>query len=379
MGVSVFRFLWAFFALVLSDPAVAGDISVRLGKQQDGMRIVFDCPTPIKASVYIGDANHTVLINTLSGRIADPLPSTCQLFSKITREHIAPHKSQIIFMSEQPLKVAKKFMLPPSADKPHRYVIDIMPAGTNKAAPPKNKPKAIAKKSSSSPVIPVKKTIIVDAGHGGPDPGALGKNKTQEKEVTLRAARFLKSALLKTGRYNVVMTRDTDKFISLGQRVKIGRMSQGDLFISLHADSSPRASTRGLSVYTLSKVASDKEAARLAAKENKADLFLGIDFDVELPEVANILIDLTKRETMNLSVKLASQLKNTLTSHINLLSRTHRFANFAVLRTPDIPAVLVELGYLSNSEDERMLNSDIYLCKVAKQIVNAIDKYYKEQ
>jgi len=189
----------------------------------------------------------------------------------------------------------------------------------------------------------------------------------------------LADVLKKTNRYDVRLTRSTDVFIPLAKRVRFSRENQGNLFISLHADSSPRGSAQGLSVYTLSRVASDKEAAKLAQKENKADLFMGIDFDSEIPEVANILIDLTKRETMNLSISCAQMIQNAIDKKYLLSSNNHRFANFAVLRTPDIPAVLVELGFLSNPEDEKKLNSDFYLRIIASKLVSAIDLFFMDK
>lgn len=360
----------------------ASDITLRIGKQPEGLRIVFDSSMPLETGIYLGDADHTLLVNTLNGQVSSKLPAPVGMIQRVSAEPIGSQKSQVIFKANCPLTVVKKFSIAPGkTSKRHRFVVDLKGKATGEAVPPVAAPIEFSTTplNNSPPKAPAKRTIIIDPGHGGPDPGTVSENRTLEKDITLKYARMLARTLRATQKYDVVMTRDQDKFISLGQRVKIGRLKKGDLFISLHADSSPKRSTRGLSIYTLSKIASDKEAARLASKENKADLFLGIDFDSEIPEVANILIDLTKRETMNLSVTFAQTLKSSLKSRLRLLDNTHRFANFAVLRTPDIPAVLVELGYLSNRDDERMLKSSTYLNKVCEGIAAAIDQYYKGQ
>ncbi|MDX2095860.1 MAG: N-acetylmuramoyl-L-alanine amidase [Alphaproteobacteria bacterium] len=223
--------------------------------------------------------------------------------------------------------------------------------------------------------INAKPLIVIDAGHGGQDPGALGLHKTYEKEVTLNYARYLRQALLKTGRYRVALTRDDDRFILLPDRVAIARKLKADLFISLHADSNPRAEAQGLSIYTLSETASDDEAAALAEHENKSDIIPGIDLNTTDADVASILIDLTQRETMNKSALLADAVVDSLHGKITRLPRPHRFAGFRVLKAPDIPSVLIEIGFLSNVTDERLLLSPEYRTLVIGSIVKGIDRF----
>ncbi len=223
-----------------------------------------------------------------------------------------------------------------------------------------------------------KKTIIVDSGHGGADPGTIGRSGIYEKHITLAMARELAKQLNATGHFRAVMTRDRDIYIPLRKRVKIARDSGADLFISLHADAVKNTKIHGPSVYTLSEKASDKEAAALAEKENKSDLIAGMDLSHESQDVANILIDLAQRESMNQSVRFATQLVKDLKRRTKLLRNTHRFAGFAVLKAPDIPSVLIEMGFLSNRNDERRLQTREYRKKFSAGIVAAVKTYFSQ-
>jgi N-acetylmuramoyl-L-alanine amidase len=186
----------------------------------------------------------------------------------------------------------------------------------------------------------------------------------------------LRRTLLATGRFRVVMTRDKDVFIPLRDRFKIARDKGADLFISLHADSSPSGEARGASVYTLSDTASDREAVALAAKENKSDVIAGVDLSKENQTVTGILIDLAQRETTNMSSRFASILVNDLRDDTMMLQNSHRFAGFAVLKAPDVPSVLLEMGYVSSSADERLLVSSRHQKKLAGSITRAIEDYF---
>lgn len=228
--------------------------------------------------------------------------------------------------------------------------------------------------------IPAKPLIVIDAGHGGQDPGATGLHDTHEKIITLNYAKSLRTALVETGRYRVELTRDDDSYILLPERVAIARRAKADLFISIHADSNPRAQAQGLSIYTLSETASDDEAAALAERENKSDIISGIDLNTTDPDVANILIDLTQRETLNKSSNLADSIVRAMQKNrINTLESTHRFAGFRVLKAPDVPSVLIELGFLTNPEDERLLLSPDYRNRIINGIVEGIDHYRSEK
>lgn len=237
-----------------------------------------------------------------------------------------------------------------------------------------SKPVAKAKPKKKEDVRPV---IVIDAGHGGKDPGAIGPRGTQEKDVVLNFARALRTALLATGRYRVHMTRDDDSFIFLRDRFALARENKADMFISLHADSAPEQSARGLSIYTLSEKASDAEAEALAARENKVDAVYGMDLSDQSKDVADILVSLAQRDTNNRSALLAQALvKSFDRANIMLLPNTHRFAGFAVLKAPDVPSVLIETGFISNAEDERKLLDKNYREKVVRAIARGIDGYF---
>jgi N-acetylmuramoyl-L-alanine amidase len=222
-------------------------------------------------------------------------------------------------------------------------------------------------------------TIVLDPGHGGKDPGAIGAHGTMEKDVNLQMATQLKAVLEATGHYKVVLTRTDDRLLPLRQRIEVARAAKADLFISIHADHNERAELRGASVYTLSETASDAEAAAVAARENKDGVITGVDLTTQSPMVTSILIDLAQRETKNLSARFASLLTDQLGERTLVLRDSHRFAGFVVLKALDVPSVLLELGYLSNADDEAALASKRHRRVVAKAIRDAIDQYFKWQ
>ncbi len=224
-----------------------------------------------------------------------------------------------------------------------------------------------------------KKIIVLDAGHGGKDPGAISVTKMQEKHITLAIAKQLKKDLEATGRYKVLLTRTGDYYIRLRQRVVKARNANADMFISLHADSMHSNKVRGASVYTLSETSSDKEAARLAERENKSDIIAGVPLEEEIDEIADILIDLSMRDTMNQSKKFGNMIVDSFQSKgIKVLGNTHRFAGFAVLKAPDVPSVLIETGYLSNKQDANLLKKPAHQRKISGAIVNAIDRFFAQ-
>jgi N-acetylmuramoyl-L-alanine amidase len=220
--------------------------------------------------------------------------------------------------------------------------------------------------------------IYIDPGHGGADPGTIGQDGVQEKNVTLAMAKELQRQLLASGRYRVTMTRQSDEYVPLRARFEMARRDHADMFISLHADSNPFESARGATVYTLSETASDAEAAALAAKENKADLIAGVDLSQQNTTVTSILIDLAQRETKNRSAAFAELLVHDLGQVTLMLRNSHRYAGFAVLKAPDIPSVLIELGYLSDAQDEAQLISPQHRTKLAGAMLRAIEGYYAE-
>jgi N-acetylmuramoyl-L-alanine amidase len=239
--------------------------------------------------------------------------------------------------------------------------------------------KPAALRPPAEPKLPARPLIVLDPGHGGVDPGAVAVNGSFEKDITLAMARELKKQLEATGRYRVVLTRDSDVFVPLRERPGKARTLGADLFVSLHADSHEGGDVRGLSVYTLSDTASDREAAMLASRENRADALAGMNLSSESDQVASILIDLAQRDTMNQSHRFAATLLHEAERETALLARPQRSAGFAVLTAPDVPAVLVELGYLSHPQDVRLLSSRQHQRRLAGGIVRAIDGFFGRQ
>jgi N-acetylmuramoyl-L-alanine amidase len=251
--------------------------------------------------------------------------------------------------------------------KPVTVIVPIKP----QEPPPDSKPAPAQSATSSDSRI----VIALDPGHGGVDPGATGRDGVHEKAITLATAQAVKQALEEDGRYQVVLTREDDSFVRLRQRVALARQAGAQLFVSIHADVLANRSIAGLSVYTLSDTATDREAEALAAKENKADVIAGVDLSASTPEVSTILIDLAQRETNTLSDLLAERLVKEISGIAPELPKAHRSAGFAVLTAPDIPSVLIELGYLSNEQEAKRLESVEERKRLARAIGRAIDRY----
>lgn len=218
--------------------------------------------------------------------------------------------------------------------------------------------------------------IVLDAGHGGIDPGAIGVSGVYEKDVVFAVTREAARRLDARRGFKVVLTRDSDEFVALRERVRRARAAGASLFLSIHADALPNASMRGASVFTLSEKASDKLAEALAARENKVDLIAGIDLSQQSPEVGSILIDLARRQTTNDSIRLARTLVRELGRSVPLLRDGLHSAGFAVLKAPDVPSALVETGCLSNRQEEKLLRSPSYQRKIAAILARAIEAHF---
>jgi N-acetylmuramoyl-L-alanine amidase len=223
-----------------------------------------------------------------------------------------------------------------------------------------------------------KPLVVIDPGHGGHDPGSLSiDGKYREKDASLAIAKAVRDALLASGRVRVAMTRSDDRFLVLSERREVARRLHADLFISIHCDSAPGSNASGATVYTLSEVSSDRVAAKLAAKENKADILNGVNLDAQSNDVSSILIDLTQRETMNTSSRFADLLQRELTDQrVDFKTTYHRFAGLAVLKAPDVPAVLLETGYMSSAEDLHLLFSKDYQRRLAVGVTHAVEAHF---
>jgi len=320
--------------------------------------------------------------------------------------------SRVVLDLMEPSEVARAEFVPPANGQPLRLLIDLRPTSdTEFRAQLKTSTVAYSALASIVPATKPAKTssgsggagtggtgalggsaakqpaeepkrgkplIVIDPGHGGIDPGAVGAT-INEKQLTLAVAKALKKELEDTGKFRVLLTRNSDVYIPLRDRFGLAREKGADLFISLHADSHNNPLTRGASVYTLSEKASDAEAEALATKENKSDVIAGVDLSKQSNVVSNILIDLAQRDTKNMSTRFASLLVRELKDQTMLLGNTHRYAGFAVLKAPDVPSVLVEMGYISSSKDEALLSSSSHQKRVAKAVREAVENYFSWQ
>ena len=275
-------------------------------------------------------------------------------------------------------EIERRFLLPPGDGVSHyRYVIDLKATGRAPAAPSHDRAQPTPSRTPATPPARGndRPLIVIDAGHGGRDPGAHGSH-TNESAVTLAAALMLKSELERTGRYRVRLTRENDTYVGLYRRVQVARQADADLFISLHADAGADPATRGASVYTLS----EQGAGRAVREFTRGDNWhRSLNLPGRDPSVDRILLDMTQRATQNRSAQFA----RTLLSHIEqtdqpLLRRSHRDAGLAVLLAPDVPAVLLEMGFITNPEDERALNDERSRRRLMQAVAAGIDRYFRE-
>ena len=279
------------------------------------------------------------------------------------------------------------FMLRPVGEYGHRLVLDLYPTVAEdpllalleklEAQPEKGPAKASAKETGPQPEITRMVTIVLDPGHGGEDPGAIGRGGSYEKHVTLEVARRLKAKIDAEPNMRSMLTRDGDFFIPLHQRVQKARRVQADLFVSVHADAFIKPTARGSSVFVLSENGASSSAARwLAQRENAADLIGGVNLDVKDPHLARTLLDLSQTATLNDSLKLGKSVLGEL-GGINTLHKGQvEQAGFAVLKAPDIPSILIDTAFISNPDEERRLNDDAYQEKMAEAILSGIKGYF---
>ena len=234
-------------------------------------------------------------------------------------------------------------------------------------------PQVIGAKGTGRPLV------VIDAGHGGHDPGSIAADGRKEKDAALAIALAIRDELVASGRVRVAMTRDTDRFLVLGERREIARRLGADLFLSVHADSAANSVARGATIYTLSEVASDRVAAAVAARENRADVLNGVDLGGENQDVSSILFDLAQRETMNVSADFATLLQREMSGKVSFKDEYHRFAGLIVLKAPDVPSVLLETGYISNDDDLRLLFSRRYQKAIAEGVRRAVELHFARQ
>jgi N-acetylmuramoyl-L-alanine amidase len=375
-------------------PVVMG---ARIGEHEDRTRFVVELSDPVSLRTFTLNNPNRVVIDMpavqwhLSG---PPRPTGYGAVKSYRYGLFRPGNSRFVIDLNQPVSVADALVIPPQDGYGYRVVIDLFATTQAKFDQTAGWPADLKARESaaeqvaslppSGPTLPPhavqKKIIVLDPGHGGIDSGTNGVNGLQEKDLVLDVAARLEHALVRHGGYTVHLTRDNDVYIPLGERVNIGRSWRADLFISLHADSNPDPAVSGASVYTLSEKGSDKEAARLAREENQSDVIAGVDLTGENSQVAPILIDLAQRDTINRSSRFAQTVVGELSRSTDILSRQpHRSAAFVVLKAPDVPAVLIELGYLSNAEDAGQMNTARWRDGVAEAIASAVDRHFAPQ
>ncbi|WP_438270154.1 N-acetylmuramoyl-L-alanine amidase [Rhizobium mongolense] len=307
------------------------------------------------------------------------------LFKDIRYGTMDEGSARIVLSAVKPVKLATAKVQADEDGRGYRLVLDAEMTGKEEFAAlvkaqswsdPADRPQPANAIPTPKAAKPGDFIIAIDAGHGGIDTGAIGVDtKTEEKQVTLAFAKALTDRLNREHGIKAFLTRSEDEFLSLAERVQIARQNHAGLFISLHADTLKQKDIRGATVYTISDKASDKLAADLAERENLSDQIAGKETAAEPPEVADILLDLTRRETQAFSISLAESVLGSFKDQISTINNPHRHAGFQVLRAPDVPSILLELGFLSNAEDEKLLLDEKWRVKIAELLTDAVKRY----
>src|SRR5580698_5946223 len=365
--------IWAFLGVVIfgTVAAAAGPATipaadsvpvatdVRLGGDEAQTRFVMDLSRKIDLHAFtLADPYRVVVdIPEVTFQLAPKTGETGRGLIKAFRYGLMmPGGSRLVFDLTKPVRIDKAFVVDPTEGAPARMVLELAPtdresflkkiALESKAASADTAPAGASEVNKSDP----RPLVVLDPGHGGPDTGTRGPAGELEKDIVLDFAQRLRDRIEKAGKYCVAMTRSDDTFIPLPDRVRIARNAGASLFVSIHADSLPKkeGDAQGATIYTLSDKATDPEAERLAEQENKADVIAGVDLKDEPDDVAGILLDLAQRETKTFSVQFAHKLVDDLKGATRLHKSPLKSAGFRVLKDPDVPSVLVELGYVSN-------------------------------
>lgn len=365
-------------AVAVAQAASAGTelMKVRLGGDSTTTRIVLDLDRAATAKIVSdGQGGDRRMVIVLQGVTGAALQGAGQGLVKAWTVDQTGQGARLQMDLTGDAVIKRRFLLPPADGVEHyRYVIDVAQAQPDvrltKSTVAPNVKLVTTERSVRKAALQLKKVVVIDAGHGGNDPGARGA-QGYEKDVNLAAAQALRDRLERTGRYKVVMTRDADVYVALETRVRIAQRAAADLFISMHADSGPDAGLSGASVYTLS----DKATARSAKFVSKDDWYMKANLT---GGVQDILFDLTQRATRNRSSVFAQNLLGSLEGRAPLLRRGHRDAGFMVLLAPNVPAVLLEMGFVSNAEDEAFLRSERGRGRLVAGVAQAIDDYFDE-
>jgi N-acetylmuramoyl-L-alanine amidase len=370
-----------------ADDSLPVATDVRIGGDDGQTRFVMDVSRKIELHAFTLADPYRVIVDIAQVNFQLP-PKTGETGRGLVKGFrfglMMPGRSRMVLDLAKPVRVDKAFVVDAAAGAPARLVLELAPtdrdsflrkvaADTKQAAaeqPPRNEPRADT--TDTRPLV------VLDPGHGGIDNGTKAQNGEMEKNIVLDFAQRLRDRIEKTGKYRVMLTRNDDTFIPLGERVHVARNAGAALFVSIHADSLPKkeGDAQGATVYTLSDKATDSEAARLAEQENRADVIAGVDLKDEPDDVAGILLDLAQRETKTYSVQFAHRLVGEMKGVTRLYKNPLKSAGFKVLRAPDVPSVLVELGYVSNKEDLQSLLSDTWRDRTAAAMAQAVEGYF---
>ncbi|HET7210844.1 MAG TPA: N-acetylmuramoyl-L-alanine amidase [Methyloceanibacter sp.] len=380
----------AFAGATETPPAVAND--ARVAGDRERTRFIADLSKKVDVHVFALGNPYRVIVDApdVSFQMPDGIGKQKRgLVTAYRYGLFAPGKARIVIDIAGPFLIDKAFVLEPRDDQPARLVIDLVPTDEKtflsklkETKPPAEKEAPVTLPPPPSRPPYAKPVVVLDPGHGGIDPGTRSDSGITEKEVVLTFSRALKAKLEASGRYEVHLTREDDTFLALRERVAFAQKKGASLFLSIHADYFPQEidKTTGATVYTLSEQASDDEARALAVKENFSDALAGIELPSDSDEVlTNILIDLAQRETKNRSGVFARSIVGELASRGALHTRKIRSAGFRVLKAPDVPSVLLELGFLSNPDDEKLLTSEAWRDRTAEAVAKSIDTYFAKR
>lgn len=366
-------------------PAVT---DVRIGGSDTQTRFIMDLTAKIDVAAFALANPYRVVVDL--PQVAFKLPEKAGeqsrgLIKAFRFGLIMQGGSRLVLDTKGPVRIDKAFVLDAEGGQPARLVIDMSvtdQTSFQRAMQLETRAPRSANVSKSETPAPAstdnRPLIVLDPGHGGIDNGAKAATGELEKDVVLKFAQTLRGMLERGGKYRVALTRSDDTFISLSERVKFSRAQGAALFVSLHADAIPKGEgqAEGATVYTLSENASDAEAARLAEAENRADAIAGVDLTAEPDDVANILVDLAQRETKTYSAQFARSVVGELKTAARLHKNPMKAAGFKVLTAPDVPSVLVELGYMSTKDDLKLLTSAAWQAKTATALAQAIDTFF---
>jgi N-acetylmuramoyl-L-alanine amidase len=393
-GGALLAVLFVATAGAANRPAAAPDafpvaFAVRLGGDETDTRFVVDLSRKIDLHAFTLADPYRVVVDVpeVIFRLPPKAGETGHGLIKAFRFGLMmTGESRLVLDMARPVRIAKAFVMDPAPGAPARLVLDLLPtdrasflrivAGEDKA--PVTQPTVQSAPPGQAKSGDPRQLVVLDPGHGGIDSGSRARTGPMEKDIVLDFAKRLRGRLEKTGKYRIVMTRTDDTYVPLDERVRIARKAGAALFVSIHADSLPRreGDARGATVYTLSNNASDAQAAQLAVQENHSDVIAGVNLKTEPNDVAGILIDLAQRETNTFSMQFARDVVGDLKRVTPLHKDPVKSAGFRVLRAPDVPSVLVELGYLSDPSDLKLLTNDSWRDRTADSIAKAIDTYF---